>query len=500
MTRLETRYRVLDALPRKLFAPIVTHLEGELEDRARAVVALRSALLRGDLPEELVWPPNADEILRGLAGSGLPALCKESPDFTDDVILTVLDVALSTSLFIESASAHFAGMALAEHAARQVCGTVACFDDATLMAIKEQARRLACDLARSKVRSAFASLRERRSAITKLRGVLGRLGPCAARGFSLDRGLLRAVSLDGVTTMRDLVAELDRLNELLRALGRIGSSDDDDAPSVLERISGPMRRPLPEKRPAPKDEHSRRREIRGCTRSGDVSRMLPVEAVALLHPTLRLAWHARRAENALLSYDALTEADVIVTRTRETDDGGTIEVSRRERGPIIVCLDASGSMAGPIGLLAKAITLHLMLVAHDERRRCFVYTFSGPGDVIEHEIAPTAEGIEAFLGFVLLDFEGGTDVSEPLRRALAKQAEADWKEADILLVTDGFHLAPPEIVSAIAERRADSALRVHGLLVGNTYSDATAQLCSPVHRFDEWLAAAERVTAGSPGA
>jgi uncharacterized protein with von Willebrand factor type A (vWA) domain len=206
----------------------------------------------------------------------------------------------------------------------------------------------------------------------------------------------------------------------------------------------------------------------------------------LLHPTLRLAWHARRAENALLSYDAIAEAETVVRRTRETNVPGTVECSRRERGPILVCLDTSGSMQGEIGLLAKAIVLHTMLVAHDEDRRCHVFSFSGPGDVIEHEITPNAEGIEDLLAFVLLDFAGGTDVSEPLRRALAKHAEEEWKNADILLVSDGEHDSPPEIFAAIEERRETTSLRIHGVLVSPHESPAMNMLCNPVHHIAKW--------------
>lgn len=46
-----------------------------------------------------------------------------------------------------------------------------------------------------------------------------------------------------------------------------------------------------------------------------------------------------------------------------------------ELGPIILCLDTSGSMRGARETVAKALTLECMRGAHRQRRKCFVYAF-----------------------------------------------------------------------------------------------------------------------------
>lgn len=43
-------------------------------------------------------------------------------------------------------------------------------------------------------------------------------------------------------------------------------------------------------------------EMSGIERSGSISRMLPQEALFLGHPKLKMLWHAKRYEQALLSY------------------------------------------------------------------------------------------------------------------------------------------------------------------------------------------------------
>ena len=227
-----------------------------------------------------------------------------------------------------------------------------------------------------------------------------------------------------------------------------------------------MRRVLPRLVPQ-RDDELRGPEIRDLDRSGDFSRMLPSEAVWLMHPTLARAWHARRAENALLVYRAEEDVDIVRLRDQEVADGADVETTRRVRGPVIVCLDTSGSMAGSAGALAKAIVLHVTMTAHDEERPVYLYAFSGPGDVVEHELSFDGDGAEALLAFLVLDYAGGTDVAEPLRRALDRHDQAEWSRADLLLVSDGGFAAPRELVAALAKRRAEKDLRVHGLLLGD---------------------------------
>jgi uncharacterized protein with von Willebrand factor type A (vWA) domain len=50
-----------------------------------------------------------------------------------------------------------------------------------------------------------------------------------------------------------------------------------------------------------------------------------------------------------------------------------------EMGPIILCLDTSGSMRGAREVVAKALALECMRGAHRQQRPCYLYAFSGPG-------------------------------------------------------------------------------------------------------------------------
>ena len=52
-----------------------------------------------------------------------------------------------------------------------------------------------------------------------------------------------------------------------------------------------------------------------------------------------------------------------------------------DRGPILLCVDTSGSMRGPRELVAKALALECMRAAREQERGCFVFAFAGPREV-----------------------------------------------------------------------------------------------------------------------
>jgi uncharacterized protein with von Willebrand factor type A (vWA) domain len=78
----------------------------------------------------------------------------------------------------------------------------------------------------------------------------------------------------------------------------------------------------------------------------------------LRHPVLCREFKRRFVEGQLLEY-----------AVRGEDKAG--------RGPMVVCIDGSGSMAGAKELWAKAVTLALADIARLERRQCRAIIFSG---------------------------------------------------------------------------------------------------------------------------
>lgn len=79
-----------------------------------------------------------------------------------------------------------------------------------------------------------------------------------------------------------------------------------------------------------------------------------------------------------------------------------------EMGPIILCLDTSGSMVGGREKIAKALALETLRGAHRQRRQAYLYAFSGPMQVQELELKCDTVSLGPLLDFLSHSFNGGT--------------------------------------------------------------------------------------------
>ncbi len=228
-----------------------------------------------------------------------------------------------------------------------------------------------------------------------------------------------------------------------------------------------------------------RAEVYGVRRGAGLealSHLLPVELSALNHPTLRRDFQRRLLEGTLLGY-----------ALRGDDERG--------RGPAVVCLDVSGSMTGNKAVWAKAVTLTLADLARRDGRAVSVLTFSsGPGGLRRYELVPEGRrgpgagtlgaatrhrrfAQEALLGFVEERVGGGTDFGPPLGLAqeIIRGAKR-FREADVVLVTDGEASLRPAEVEAFARFKRETDTRAVGVLVDVAdYEQGTvARLCDEV--------------------
>ena len=136
-------------------------------------------------------------------------------------------------------------------------------------------------------------------------------------------------------------------------------------------------------------------------------------------------------------------------------------------GPILICVDTSGSMQGGAENVAKAVVLEALRTAHAQRRRCHVFAFGGADELIEMELAVNGAGIDALVRFLGHGFHGGTDICGPLERVIAKLEDQHWRLADLLIASDGEFGATPALAARVDAAKRDLGLRVQGVLVGD---------------------------------
>lgn len=143
-------------------------------------------------------------------------------------------------------------------------------------------------------------------------------------------------------------------------------------------------------------------------------------------------------------------------------------------GPIILCIDESGSMMGQRELWSKAIMMAFMAVAEKERRFFAVAKFTESliaQDIYEFDYTKVLDQInrEQVLECIETFRNGGTDFVPPLSYALSrveKEKNDKWKTADIIFLTDGECAMDPGFVEQFNKRRKELGVQAFGVVIG----------------------------------
>jgi uncharacterized protein with von Willebrand factor type A (vWA) domain len=195
-------------------------------------------------------------------------------------------------------------------------------------------------------------------------------------------------------------------------------------------------------------------EMHSVTTSGDLQHMLPVESVKLQDETLKSLFFAKWIEGKLLTYQL----------TGRNWAGG----ARKRRGPMVAMVDTSGSMHGAPEVVAKSIILALVRRMLKEGRDVKVFLFSSVGQTSGIELTDVKKMATEFLDFLNYTFEGGTDFNTALEEGLGALKERQYRNADILFITDGLSIVSDErVIAGLDEVKKANGTRLFTIIIGN---------------------------------
>ncbi|MCF6256016.1 MAG: VWA domain-containing protein [Gammaproteobacteria bacterium] len=477
---LEEQFQFLDALPETLFDRVVTLAYGNLQERVRGILFWREHLLRGSLPpvDDIFWPePDIANIIhQRLHAVELLPLCHDEESLVDQIlqdICTAIESILqrqahnTSNLFDDILAQQPPKNTTNSHQSEQ--NTV---DDNPPATIEfNNLEDVAKGLEQQWIKLVF-QWKETRETFSSMGTRLG-------RGWDLSKGILTTAGWHDFIAYRKLIHDHPQLKKVISILGQ---KQQTVSAHKRSRISTTSNNTLITAEKPVKTESPL--STQGVTRSGDIARMLPQEAVFLGHPKLHMLWHARRAENALLSYrveGVLSDHQPDIP-TLEKSHRYSAPADTRKKGPIILCIDTSGSMHGEPERLAKAICLEVIRQATRLKQPCLLFAFSGPGQLLEQSLSFDRNGLRPIIRFLQQTFHGGTDIREPFARALEKITERHWQHTDILLVSDGRFPVPEHLTKKLADAQKREGLRVFGITVGHWSSSSMEAVCQTVYR------------------
>ena len=206
-----------------------------------------------------------------------------------------------------------------------------------------------------------------------------------------------------------------------------------------------------------------RTEIIGVTTGNDLTRLLPCELVKLTEPALFPIFAKGYIERSLLQRELISREPLA-------------------RGPIIICLDSSGSMAGKEEIWSKAIALALLSIAVSQKRHCRILHFTGKVERID-DFAGETPDTNRVIDCIEKFYNGGsTCFTAALTGALASiQQHEQTKKADVVLITDGLDTPSSSFIEQWQADRKKYEFSCYGILIagGNigSYESTISNLC-----------------------
>ena len=238
------------------------------------------------------------------------------------------------------------------------------------------------------------------------------------------------------------------LQEIADQLGRMASDVDDPSLNLSPTEDVAM---VEEKSDQATDD------IVGVHESDDLNKILPNETLFLTYPELEVVFYKRLIDKRLMNYQTQGKSRTLrKVKTRKPDR----KQADVEKGPFIVCLDASGSMSGFPEQCAKALAYALMQVALAEDRDCYVMLFST--EFITYELT-RQDGLREASDFLSYSFHGGTDFEPVILHAIEIMGQSRYRNADLVLVSDFIAPNQHEEVVEQVERLKRQHNRFHAV-------------------------------------
>lgn len=449
-TAADRPYHHLDALPRELWRWAVVCSSGHPEQRLPGLAHWMRALMDGALPDPAhdFGDPAGTQALRPLlAELDLLTLTRQSAPLTQQVLQSLLW--------------HL---------------------DSLIDRRAEEPREQAIARMQAGFRESWDVQRQGWDEVLALLQSLG------------DLAHLRWDDLTGQLQRREW-QEARRIGQLLQRLPALVAFIDGVGRREHDRQHPPAATARPDATPVapaaqhPADEEERRPEpaaVDGVRRSRNLARMAGSETLNLTHPVLRRLWRARFAEAQLLSYDDRARETSPAPLPRPAPPAHRHMPTHAGRGPLIVCLDTSGSMRGAPESVAKACVLQALRSAHAGQRPCRLLAFGGPQEVQERDLTLDAAGLDHLLDLMGQSFDGGTDVQTPIERAIERVQTAGWQEADLLIVSDGEFGVTPDTLQQLRDAKQQLGLRAHGILIGDRETIGLLEVCDHLYWVREW--------------
>lgn len=280
--------------------------------------------------------------------------------------------------------------------------------------------------------------------------------------LSIEPGLLLDLS-DGSITLNDIdelkkwlnyISKTKGVKELCDLLGKLRIAEKSTKQEIIKSITHIEETKI---------DINSKEEIVGIKLGKDIEHAIPEELALLSDEETSLLFDLKYIEGRLLCFDM----EGIQNNLLEIEEEHTISNSEEEKlGPIIVCVDTSGSMSGSPETIAKAVSLYLATRAKNQNRNCYLINFSTGIETID---LTYNMGLKELLHFLSKSFHGGTDVEPALIHAVDVLKKENYEKSDILVISDFIMGSLSDSLVKNIREMKKSNNSFYSLIIGNVF-------------------------------
>lgn len=243
---------------------------------------------------------------------------------------------------------------------------------------------------------------------------------------------------------RNIVALQKEYPDILKAANAMGRIADDEG-SEKTKVSQGANMPL---------EHSSHSDIDGVTVGHDLSSLMPAELASCIDDDMNSLFVLKYLTSNLQSF-----------RSKSNLQNPSRNLNLRnakQKGPMLVCLDTSGSMSGQKEQIAHSMLIKLLDIADSQKRNLLLIAFSVSAKVIDMK-----KERAKLLDFMRKTATGDTNATQMLTNACDfLESSPEYMNADLILISDFQIPMVPSDLQARILRLKNEGTKLYGMKIG----------------------------------
>lgn len=275
--------------------------------------------------------------------------------------------------------------------------------------------------------------------------------------FDLSKGDISLQDINQLKKWVEYISKNEGVEELCDMLGRLRTADKTSKEEMVKSITH-LTQTVP--------DTDSNEEIVGITIGKDIEHALPQELALLSDPDTSVLFDLKYIEGRLMCFDM----EGVSEERIEIEEKKLTKVSEEENlGPIIICVDTSGSMSGSPETIAKAVTLYMATRAINQNRNCYLINFSTGIQTLD---LSGGLGLQKVIEFLQMSFHGGTDATPALNEALKMMQMKEYKKADLLMISDFVMGSLPTQLKENIKEAKNNKNKFYSLAIGNLFLES----------------------------